>query len=48
MLGVSTSKSRQFHRLSEGITPGARGLSGIFGVAGVPWILGVVETPDMG
>lgn len=35
VLGVSTSKSRQFHRLSEGITPGARGLSGIFGVAGV-------------
>ena len=35
VLGVSTSKGRQFHRFNERITPGARGLSAIFGVAGV-------------
>lgn len=35
VLGVSTSRGGQFHRLNERITPGARGLSTIFGVAGV-------------
>lgn len=35
VLGVSTSTGRQFHRFNERITPRARGLSTIFGVAGV-------------
>lgn len=35
VLGVSTSRGGQFQRLNERITPGARGLSTIFGVAGI-------------
>lgn len=35
VLGVSTSRGGQFQRLNERITPDARGLSTIFGVAGV-------------
>lgn len=35
VLGVSTSRGGQFQRLNERIMPGARGLSTIFGVAGI-------------
>ncbi|ERS41948.1 hypothetical protein HMPREF1292_00008 [Corynebacterium sp. KPL1995] len=35
VLGVSTSRGGQFQQLNERITPGARGLSTIFGVAGI-------------
>lgn len=35
VLGVSTSRGGQFQRLNERITPDARGLSTIFGVAGI-------------